>query len=195
MRRVDAAENVARLLRATRDAVADQGPQVNVRAIADRAQVGVSTLYRHFGGKQQLIDSISVHRWTTLLKAARQPVALEQPLSRIVFLSDLLSRMVSADAAFIENAGLRVGRLPQAIRPPKAEFDAAFAAIWLQAQVRGQVHRWAQPDDLIELAGGIRDRARRPAQMHLLIRGVCVEPELAGLALEQHLRARDPHFL
>ncbi|MGY1590581.1 TetR/AcrR family transcriptional regulator [Geodermatophilus sp. SYSU D00708] len=196
MTRSDAAENVTRLLRAARDAVAAEGPGVGVRVIADRAQVGVSTLYRHFPDKGTLIDAVSVQRWVAMDELARRPVAREGELSRIVLLADTFSRMVTADDRFIESTGIRVGRLPAAaIKGPKAAFDEAMAALWVRAQREGQVHRHADPRDLMELAGAIRDRSRRPAQLRLLLQGVCVRPENGTALLVDTLRAPDPGYL
>ena len=59
MVRSDAEENVQRLLRAARDAVGEEGAGVGVRSIADRAGVGVTTLYRHFRDKWALIDGVN----------------------------------------------------------------------------------------------------------------------------------------
>ncbi|SFE91039.1 TetR/AcrR family transcriptional regulator [Blastococcus tunisiensis] len=196
MTRSDAAENVSRLLRAARDAVAAEGTGVGVRSIADRAGVGVSTLYRHFPDKGTLIDAVSVHRWVTMHGLARCPATDDAVLSRIVLLVDTFSRMVTADDAFIESAGIRVGRLPDvAIKGPKAAFDRTFVDLWVRAQRQGQVHQTADPRDLVELTGAIRDRRRRPSQLRLLVQGVCVRPDDGTELLARHLAARDPRYL
>ncbi|MGY2078925.1 TetR/AcrR family transcriptional regulator [Modestobacter sp. SYSU DS0657] len=195
MARSDAAENVERLLRAARDAVAADGPSVGVRSIADRAQVGISTLYRHFPDKGSLIDAVSVQRWGEMNELARQPVVAGTALSRIVQLTDTFSRMVSADNGFIAAAGIRIGRVPAPIHGPKAAFDAAMADLWVQAQRDGEVHRHADPRDLMELTGAIRERTRRAAQLRLLVQGVCVRPEEGIALLARHLRTPDPTYL
>ena len=196
MTRSDAAENVSRLLRATRDAVAQEGPGVGVRAIAERAQVGVSTLYRHFPDKGALIDAVSVHRWMAMQELARQSATDDAVLSRIVLLLDTYTRMVTADSAFIESAGIRVGRLPDvAIKGPKALFDEAMAHLWVRGQLAGEVRRTADPRDLIELAGQIRDHGRRASQLRLLVAGACLHPDRGTTLLAGHLRTPDPCYL
>jgi AcrR family transcriptional regulator len=196
MTRSDAAENVTRLLRAVRDAVAQEGPGVGVRTIAERAEVGVSTLYRHFPDKGALIDAVSVQRWVAMHHLACQPVPDGAVLSRIVLLLDTFSRMVTADGAFIESAGIRVGQLPDvAIKGPKTAFDQALAQLWVRGQRAGEVRRTADPRDLIELAGSIRDRGRRASQLRLLVEGTCLEPDRGTAILMGHLRAPDPRYL
>src|SRR3954468_23602009 len=103
--RSDAEENVQRLLRAARDAVGEEGAGVGVRAIAERAEVGVTTLYRHFRDKWALIDGVAVHRWSTLRALAEGPVSAGGELARIVLLLDTFTRMVSADDRLITGAG------------------------------------------------------------------------------------------
>ncbi len=57
-RRSDAIANRARLLEAARDAFADLGPTAEVTYIAERARVGVGTIYRHFGSKEGLLREV-----------------------------------------------------------------------------------------------------------------------------------------
>jgi AcrR family transcriptional regulator len=194
--RSDAQENVQRLLRAARDAVGEEGGGVGVRSIADRAGVGVTTLYRHFPDKWALIDGVAVHRWSTLRALAERPVALGGSLARIVLLLDTFSRMVSADDRLIVGAGWRVGRSPRALLvPAKAGYDAALAGLWARAQTEGTVSRFADPRDVMELAGCLRDAVRRPAQLRLLVRGLCTRLELAEPLVTERLRLPDPAYL
>jgi AcrR family transcriptional regulator len=56
--RVDAQRNIDALLTAAKEAFADEGVDVNVRAIAARAGVGTATLYRHFPLRSDLIAAV-----------------------------------------------------------------------------------------------------------------------------------------
>src|ERR1700742_22425 len=53
--RADAARNVERILRATRDVYGELGPEAPVEAIARRAGAGERTLYRRFPTKNELV--------------------------------------------------------------------------------------------------------------------------------------------
>jgi AcrR family transcriptional regulator len=194
--RSDAKENVQRLLRAARDAVGEDGAGVGVRAIAERAGVGVTTLYRHFPDKWALIDGVAVHRWSTMRALAERPLGAGGALERIVLLLDTFSRMVSADDRLIAGAGWQVGRSPKALLvPAKAGYDAALAGLWARAQGEGAVHGRADPRDVMELAGCLRDAARRPAQLRLLVAGLCARPEVGEPLVEHVLRLPAPVYL
>ena len=56
--RSDAAANRARIVEAARDLFAEQGVEVDVREICERAGVGMGTLYRHFSTKDALVDEV-----------------------------------------------------------------------------------------------------------------------------------------
>jgi AcrR family transcriptional regulator len=173
--RADAALNRRRLILAARDAVAEQGLGVGVRAIADRAGVGITTLYRHFPEKQQLIDGLSIYRWATMARLADRYAAAASPLPAVVSLLDTFTRMVTADDAFILAADLRIGRTPSGIQPHKAHFDPLFEAMWAAAQRSAQIRAHADRRDALELAGMIRDAQRRTHMLSLLINGICTD--------------------
>ncbi|ACU97113.1 TetR/AcrR family transcriptional regulator [Saccharomonospora viridis] len=186
MVRADATLNRQRLVLAVRDAVAEEGPGVSVRDIADRAGVGVTTLYRHFPSKQALLDAPSIDRWATLARLAGQAVAGRGSLPEIVDVLDGLTRMVSTDRGFIAALDLEVGHTPSTIRPWKHRFDRHLAALWVAAQRRGELRRYADPHDVVELAGMIRDPRRRERMMLTLVNGICAE----GVDTERLLRRR-----
>jgi AcrR family transcriptional regulator len=175
MARRDAEFNRGRLLLAARDAVAEEGPGIGVREIAERANVGVSTLYRHFPGKEALIDGVSVHRWATMARLAQAGVQDRDPLVPVLRVLDAYSRMVTADDDFIIATGLRIGRAPPGILPLKARFEPVFAHLWADAQRRELIRPRVDPRDAVELAGMIRDPARRGPMLRTLLTGICTD--------------------
>jgi AcrR family transcriptional regulator len=56
-RRADALANQARVLDAARQVFAEQGLAAEIKDIADRAGVGVATIYRGFGSKNELLEA------------------------------------------------------------------------------------------------------------------------------------------
>lgn len=77
--RSDARRNRARLVAVARELVAVGGADVSVREVARRAGVGMGTLYRHFPGKEDLLDAVLVDAFEELVgiaeAARREPDA------------------------------------------------------------------------------------------------------------------------
>ena len=57
--RSDARANRRRVLEAARSALREQGPDAEVREIAQRAGVGLATIYRGFGNKEGLLAAVA----------------------------------------------------------------------------------------------------------------------------------------
>jgi AcrR family transcriptional regulator len=69
-KRADAVTNRARLLAVALDVFAEAGLDLEVNDIASRAQLGVGTLYRHFGNREDLLRAIV----TRTLEDAREQI-------------------------------------------------------------------------------------------------------------------------
>jgi AcrR family transcriptional regulator len=70
--RRDAQANRDRIVAAARAAFAAEGIEVPVEEIARRAGVGMGTLYRHFPGKEDLIDAVLEDAFAAFISAAEQ---------------------------------------------------------------------------------------------------------------------------
>jgi AcrR family transcriptional regulator len=75
--RADAQRNLVRVLDAAREVFAEQGIDAPVTEIADRAGVGVGTIFRRFPTKDDLLVAVVEQRTQQLIEAA--DVALESP--------------------------------------------------------------------------------------------------------------------
>jgi len=71
-RRADAQQNVEALLAAAKAAFAEAGVDAPVRAIAERAGVGVGTVYRHFPLRSDLISAVFRHEMDACVDAAAE---------------------------------------------------------------------------------------------------------------------------
>src|SRR5665213_791075 len=69
--RADALRNRARILNAAEEVFALEGVGAPIDVVAERAQVGVGTLYRHFPTKEALFEAIVLERLQALLATAR----------------------------------------------------------------------------------------------------------------------------
>jgi AcrR family transcriptional regulator len=77
--RADARRNRERILAAARELVAEQGVDVPVAEIAERAGVGVGTIFRRFPTKHDLLVALVEQRVEQLLAAADAALEREDP--------------------------------------------------------------------------------------------------------------------
>jgi AcrR family transcriptional regulator len=75
--RADAARNRERIREAAEEVFAREGLAVPVDTVAQRAGVGVGTLYRHFPTKEALFEAIVLHRLEELVAAAGDEIDAE----------------------------------------------------------------------------------------------------------------------
>ncbi|MFK3672012.1 TetR/AcrR family transcriptional regulator [Leifsonia aquatica] len=78
-RRADARQNVESLVEAAKAVFAESGVDAPVRAIAERAGVGVGTLYRHFPLRSDLISAVFRREIDACVEAAPEIEAAYPP--------------------------------------------------------------------------------------------------------------------
>jgi AcrR family transcriptional regulator len=113
--RADAQRNRARILEAAEDVFAAEGIEVPVDLIAERAGVGVGTLYRHFPTKEKLCEAVLLDRLAVLTADAQALAGADDPAGAFFgFLShvveegaakrDLLVAVMGAGVEFEESS-------------------------------------------------------------------------------------------
>ncbi len=154
--RADARRNREKLLLAAVELFADAGEDVPLEALAERAGVGIGTLYRHFPTREALAEAAYRNEVQRLCDAAgallgtEQPgVALEQWMDRFVtyvaakrsMANMLQSVIASSDSALYADARLQmVGAITMLL-------DAAARAGTIRTDVAGE--------DVLRLMSGI----------------------------------------
>lgn len=76
--RADAKRNLVRVVEAAHAVFAEQGIDAPVSAIAERAGVGVGTIFRRFPSKDELLVAVLLHRGGQLTAAVHEAVAAEE---------------------------------------------------------------------------------------------------------------------
>ncbi len=109
--RADAERNRSAIVAAARDVFAEQGLEAPLEEIAQRAGVGIATLYRRFPAREQLVAAALIEKVTQYAEAAAEAAADSDPWAGFVRyvrricelqagdrgLSDLLSMTLAAD--------------------------------------------------------------------------------------------------
>ena len=150
--RADAQRNLLILLQAAKAIFAEEGIDAPVRNIAERAGVGIGTVYRHFPQRADLIAAVFRQEIDACADAAdgfaaEHPpfVALALWMSKFVELAStkrgLAQALHSGDPAYETLPARREERLQPAFRKL---FDAALAA--------GEIHDNVKADDFLDAA-------------------------------------------
>src|SRR3984957_20772614 len=77
--RADAVKNRKRILEAAETVFALEGVSVPIDLVAERAGVGIGTLYRHFPTKEALFEAIVMERLQDLLDVTQTSLDAEGP--------------------------------------------------------------------------------------------------------------------
>jgi AcrR family transcriptional regulator len=152
--RADAQRNRARILEAAEVVFAAEGIEVPVDVIAEKAGVGVGTLYRHFPTKETLCEAILLERLTALTDDARaladaaDPGAaffgfLEHMVHEAEAKRDLVAAVIGAGIEFEESAA-----------DVKAGLHQAVETLLQRAQAAGAVRSDVTADTVVSLAVG-----------------------------------------
>ncbi|MFZ5673076.1 MAG: TetR/AcrR family transcriptional regulator [Pseudomonadota bacterium] len=94
--RADARRNRDKLIEVAGHAFAEHGIDTSLEQIAERAKVGIGTLYRHFPTREHLVEVVYRHEVEALCRAAEE-LALRHPADRA--LAEWMQRFVDYIAA------------------------------------------------------------------------------------------------
>jgi AcrR family transcriptional regulator len=100
--RKDAERNRQRILAAAGELFAEAGLHVTLDAVAERAGVGVGTVYRRFPHKEALIDALFEERIDQVAAIAEQACAMDDPWDALVFFFDRAISLHGNDRALKE---------------------------------------------------------------------------------------------
>ena len=148
---------------AARLSFAERGLGIAVHLIADRAGVGIGTLYRHFPSKQSLIDATLAQRLDELQPAIDGALKARDPWTGF---AELLLAMVAAqvqDRGFSQMLGRTGGgALSERLR---ARLLRPLERLMVQAQAAGRMRGDLVVGDLpviLRMAGAAAQQAEPP---------------------------------
>ena len=168
--RADAQRNRDKLIEVAGLAFAEHGIDTSLEEIAERAEVGIGTLYRHFPTREHLVEVVYRREVEALCRAAEDllkkhppDVALAEWMQRFVDyiaakrgMANSLKLLLASNSEFFAEAS---GRIPAALQHL---VDAAIA----QGSIRADI----ESSDLLQALSGIygapqtpdwRERSRR----------------------------------
>lgn len=169
--RADAQRNLDTVLAAAKAVFATGGVDAPVREIADRAGVGVGTLYRHFPKRADLIAAVFRHEMDACADAAPVLAAEHPPVEALANWLQLYAGFVGTKrglAKALHSGDPTYDALPayfdQRLRPAfRTLFDAAMAA--------GAIRTDMEPDEILNAVAhlGMSASPDRPGQSERLV--------------------------
>jgi AcrR family transcriptional regulator len=153
--RADAQRNIDALLDAAKAVFADSGVHAPVREIAERAGVGLGTVYRHFPQRSDLVTAVFRHEVDACAEAAPVLAAEHEP-------GEALARWLHRYTGFIATKR----GLAAALHSGDSAFDAlpayfqqhlrpALGSLLESAAAAGEVRADVEPSDLLRAVANL----------------------------------------
>jgi len=145
--RRDAERNRQRILRAAAEVFTEQGLRATLDDVADRAGVGVGTVYRRFPDKEALVEALFTDRLDTVVGYAEQALAEPDPWTGLAFFLERAATVIAGDRGLrqiLMYATYGRDRVDQA----RARMLPVVSAMVERAQAAGQVRADLQPTDI-----------------------------------------------
>ncbi|NUW38442.1 helix-turn-helix transcriptional regulator [Nonomuraea sp. SMC257] len=159
-RRADAARNAERITRTARAAFAEAGGGVTLEEIAQRAGVGLATLYRHFPSKEKLVREIVEELMREEIEPAiARALAEPDPLRGMSVMMETVLALASGQPGILATAK-DAGALTADLAP---RFIQPLTRLMRNAQAAGQARADLEPDDLLRILGMLLSTLR-PAE-------------------------------
>ncbi|MGW0179582.1 TetR/AcrR family transcriptional regulator [Nocardia sp. NPDC003345] len=194
-RRADARRNRDLVLRTAARVFAEEGPEVSIGRIAQRAGVGAGTVYRHFPSKETLVEAVLSEHVAGLARAADRWAARAAPGDALFgFLLEVIEK--SAGHKQICDALTTDQSWPHAVLATAGQrFGAALERLLHNAKRAGAVAPDVQVADLTALTiGGAaiwsahRNRARGARLVRQLLDGLRTVPVTEGSLFRDNSR-------
>jgi len=173
--RSDAQANRERLLAAAAAEIKTRGNHVPMAEIADRAGVGVGTLYRHFPTREHLLAALTARAFALALEHARSAAGTDGPAA------DGVEKFFAATIERRDELVLPLHGGPSDLddeaRRLQAEIRAVLGTLLRRGQADGSIRADVTPGDIIITAAQLAQplatvgdwdhQARRQARIYL----------------------------
>jgi AcrR family transcriptional regulator len=178
-KRADARRNFEKLLVAGRDVFRESGASAPLEDVAERAGVGIGTLYRHFPTRQALLEAVFLDEVEALARAADELAALP-PWEALV---EWLGRYVAfaATKRVLTEALLEVSETAEVLTACRGAIAGAGSALLDRAQAAGVVRPDVILMDVLKMVGGIAlmpttDPNEKERMLRLALDGLRYQP-------------------
>jgi AcrR family transcriptional regulator len=152
--RADARENRQRLIAAAREAFAG-GDAVPLEAIAQRAGVGIGTLYRHFPQREALVEAVYRDQIEDLRAGADALLASRAPADALRAWMDLFAEWAAAKRGMVQTLAAMRSSGALDFDASRRQIEAIIATLLSAGIATGELRADLDPADLRSLLAGI----------------------------------------
>ena len=152
--RSDARQNRQRLVDAAREAFAT-GEPVALEAIAQRAGVGIGTLYRHFPQREALVDAVYRHQIEELEVGADALLASRPPAEALRAWMDLFAQWAAAKRGMVATLARMRSDGTLDFDTSRRRIEEIIGSLLGAGAAAGDLRTDADPVDLRSLLAGI----------------------------------------
>ena len=159
--RKDAQRNRQRILEAAKELFAERGLGVTLHDIADRASVGIGTIYRHFPDKSMLIDIVFEAQLEHMVELLEEAIADPDPWHAVVWFHERALEEQALDRGLKELL-LGIPEAPQRAVRIRERLHPLAAQLIERAKAAGEVRADCETQDfgVIQLmVGAVIDAA------------------------------------
>lgn len=158
--RADARRNRARVLEVAHEMFLAEGMAVPIDAIAERAGVGVGTVYRHFPTKEALFEAIMTHRIQEMIDEARALSDADDPgAAFFTYFRHIVERTEGSKG--VHEALVKSGfQFDERVGDLAAEMRESLGVLLRRAQEAGAVRAGLTASDVKALMAGVTEMRR-----------------------------------
>ncbi len=157
--RVDAVRNRERILEAAEAVFSVEGVSAPIDRVAERAEIGVGTVYRHFPTKEDLFEAIVMTRLEGLLALAQSEASAESPGAALFSYLQEFSRQAAAKHDLFDAMGAAGIEFKARCAEKIGEMKERLGLLLTRAQDAGVVRPDTSVDELIGLVIGTSQAA------------------------------------
>jgi AcrR family transcriptional regulator len=165
--RADARRNRDLIVAAAAELFRTEGMTLQMDAVAQRAGVGVGTVYRHFPTKETLLVELVVHRLEVIVDEAEAAMAGDDPAAGMRQFIMGLARIMGEDAGLVESLGAAMGE-PETCAFYRQDLMDRKRALVAQAQADGLVRSDLSTEDFDGLMCGMGSAIQFGAKAELI---------------------------
>ena len=171
--RADAVKNRQRILEAAEATFAAEGVSAPIDAVAQRAGVGVGTVYRHFPTKEALFEAIVITRLNELYEATIELAGVDDPGAALFSFLEEFGRQASAKQDLFDALNAAGIDVKSACATRVDDLKRGIDLLMERAKSAGAVRPHVSTDEVVSLISGACHSGQDDAACQRMVEIVC----------------------